>query len=473
MSALRYQFFEELISPYLDEPFLLLESGASIRYRDFLQRSVRLLNHLVHQGARHGDRVVVSLDNRPEYLELAMALALGGMTLCPLDPEVSIAQLKKTKALCRAAMTITSYDQLAYAVDEALPDCARQGGLDEPFLIIFSSGTTGAPKGIVQTLKNFFGAARAFALASGFAAGKVTLHNWPMFYNAGLFNLFACPLVSGGRVALAKRFAARDLAGFWQSLDLHKPDYVYLSPTMATTLTKTARFIPHNPECLRAARVISTSSILYPSIKEAFLKQFGAGIAPCFGITELGGSFSMGNADSAPYSVGRVMPEVAVSRDDEANGELLVATPYMALGYLNQDGELDPFDRSQAFRTGDIGYLRDGELFISGRIKDAIKKGGEFINLAEIEDLVHGAGLCEECYAVGRLDEFWGETYDVFFVAGEGAQPTAVVDELRRLFNASLPQLQRPDRIVAVDSIPRTASGKPMKRLMRYQEGME
>lgn len=468
MPSVRYDFFDAIFAPRREQT-LILHGAERISYGAFFDRALRLLNHLVGQGARHGDRIVIGLENRPEYLELMLALALGGMTACPVDPEISIEQLNKTRQVVNATLSITAYDQLAYALDNSIPDCVAQGGLDIPFLVVFSSGTTGAPKGIVQSLGNFFAAARAFAEQVGQQPGQLTLHNWPMFYNAGLFNLFACPLMTGGSIAVCPRFSARSLGSFWEDLARYQPDYLYLSPTMAASLGKTYKFFKADLAPLQRASVISTSSILYPAIKDEFQRLLGTAIRPCFGITELGGSFTIGAGDSGAFSVGRIMPGVTATIDADADGELLVVSPYMALGYLGADGQIAHFDRQQPFRTGDLGRLEQGELFISGRRKDSIKKGGELINLAEIEDMVHAADLCEECYAVGRPDLFWGEVYDVFFIARAPTQAGPVRDALIRLFNNSLPQAQRPEQVHAVDGIPRTASGKPIKRLISYQ----
>jgi len=468
MSSARYDFFDAIFAARRDQP-LILHGDQTISYGQFFDRALRLLNHLVMQGARHGDRIVIGLENRPEYLELMLALGLGGMTACPVDPDITVAQLNKTRQVVNAALCITSYDQLAYALDNSVPDCVAQGDLNLPFLVVFSSGTTGAPKGIVQSLGNFFAAARAFASEVGQQPGQITLHNWPMFYNAGLFNLFACPLMTGGSIAVCPRFSAKSLGGFWDDLQRYQPDYLYLSPTMAASLGKTYKFFKADLAPLQRASVISTSSILYPAIKDEVRQLLGVEIRPCFGITELGGSFTIGSRQAGPFSVGRVMPGVEAFIDQAADGELLVRSPYMALGYLGAEGHIELFDRDQPFRTGDLGHLAGDELFVSGRRKDSIKKGGELISLSEIEDMVHGADLCEECYAVGKPDLFWGETYDVFFVPRAGEHAEAVRDALIRLFNTGLPQVQRPDQVHAVDSIPRTSSGKPIKRLISYQ----
>lgn len=461
----------ELLQPYFEahiSPMIERNAIDSISRPIFLERAIRMLNHLVAQGARYGDRVVIALDNREEYLELVLALALGGMTACPVPPDLPQQQLAKVRKQVNAKLTITDYGQLAYSLDDQLPECTHQGNTDDPFLIVFSSGTTGAPKGIVQSLNNFIGSAISFSKLTGMQPGDKVLHNWPMFYNAGLFNLFACPLVTGASIAVGKRFAARDLGQFWKDVSTFQPNWIYLSPTMATSLTRTAKFFPLARNGLGGARIVSTSSILYPSIKEEFRKTFTKSIIPCFGITELGGSFTFGNEDSPSYSVGRAIPEATISLDTKADGEFLVTTPFLALGYVGKSGTIEPFERGTPFRTGDLGRLDGEEMIVSGRHKDSIKKGGEFIALSEIEDLANTSGICIECMAIGRPDVFWGEVYDIRFIPVANVKPHSAESALSAHFNAHLPQIMRPESVMAVGELPRTTSGKLIKQPVSY-----
>ena len=463
----------ELLLPFFDAalpPLIVRSNGNTVSRPDFLERAVRLLNHLIAQGARQGDRIVIALDNREEYLDLVLALALGGMVACPVPPDLPPPQLAKVRRLLDAKLTITAYNQLAYSLDNQMPECTRQGEADDPFLIVFSSGTTGAPKGIIQSLLNFMGSATSFAALTGMRAGDTVLHNWPMFYNAGLFNLFACPLIAGATIAIGKRFAARDMGEFWNDVGAFSPDWIYLSPTMASSLARTAKFFPQAKEGLGAARVVSTSSILYPSTRNEFRKVFGKGIIPCFGITELGGSFTFGDEESLPYSVGHTIPQATVECDIAADGEFLVTTPFMALGYIKEGGTIETFARNTSFRTGDLGHLDDGQMIVSGRRKDSIKKGGEFIALSEIEDLANASGQCIECMAIGRPDTFWGEVYDVRFVPAAEVSPHDAESALSALFNTQLPQVMRPESVKAVDALPKTASGKIIKQAVNYYQ---
>lgn len=469
MSINRYEYFENVFAIHGEKPFVHLDNSKSISYRTFLNNSVRMLNYLVGQGLRSGDSVVINLENRVEYLELMLALAIGGVTAYPVDPDVNVGQINKIKKLSRARLCITSYNQLAYALDDSIPDCANQGDMNFPYLVVFSSGTTGTPKGIVQSAENFYSAASAFASTLALTEHDLTLHNWPMFYNAGLFNLFAAPLMAGGSIAIGKRFSAKHIDFFWRDVQAFKPTQAYLSPTMATSLARTFRFFKLDKNVLAGTKVVSTSSVLYPSIKKEFRDTFGVDMIACFGITELGGSFTVGHGVGDDFSVGRLIAGVEVSIDEESDGELLVKSPYMALGYLNEDGTIAAFDRTAFFRTGDLGRTVDGELYVSGRKKDSIKKGGEFIQLTEVEDAVLGSGLCNECIAVGRPDLFWGEVYDLFFVPKSADLEHTTKDAISRLLNDALPYSQRPSDIKAISEIPKTSSGKPIKRLTSFE----
>lgn len=469
MSVNRYEYFEHIFAPHGDKPFILLENGKTVSYSTFLSNSVRLLNYLVAQGLRYGDSVVINLGNRVEYLELMLALCMGGVTVYPVDPDVNVRQVDKIRQLSRANLSFTSYAQLAYSLDESIPECVKQGDMNFPYLVVFSSGTTGAPKGIVQSAENFFNAAKVFSSALGLTADDLTLHNWPMFYNAGLFNLFAAPLMAGGAIAIGKRFSAKHMDLFWRDIQHFKPTSAYLSPTMAAALTRTFRFFKLKRDILAGTKVVSTSSILYPSIKQEFFETFGVDMTACFGITELGGSFTVGHGVSGAYSTGKLIDGVQVEIDHEQDGEVLVKSPYMALGYLSESGDIKAFDRTAFFRSGDLGRMETGELYISGRRKDAIKKGGEFIQLTEIEDIVLGSSLCDECVAVGRPDLFWGEVYDVFFVPPSPESAVATKDAINKLFNDALPYSQRPTEIKAVREIPKTSSGKPIKRVTHFE----
>jgi acyl-CoA synthetase (AMP-forming)/AMP-acid ligase II len=470
MTTNKYKFFMEELGRDPNGEFITTAQG-SLTYGEFMERAVRILNFLQKQGVRHGDRVVVALENRPEFLELATAMALGGIVLCSVDPQLPQKQIRKIKQAAKAKIVISSYDDISYSLDKTVPGSVSVGAPEDPFLIVFSSGTTGEPKGIIQSFAGFFGSARSFAKLAGFKAGAVTFHHWPMFYNAGIFNLFAAPLVSNGKVFIGKRYSAKTIQDFWREIAQAKPAYLYLSPTMAASLADTAGLLKISKDAFGSATIISTSSVLYPAIRNKFRNAFDKEIVPCFGITELGGSFTYGGSE--PFSVGRVIAEAEVKIDPAADNEILVRTPHMAIGYLRQDGSVTAFDRETFYRSNDLGGLKNGELFVYGRKGDQIKKGGEMLNLLEIEDLIIESGLCQECAAVGRKDEFWGDVYDIYVVKKPDDSAVGLKDRVQRYLNDALPVNQRPSKVEEIMEMPRTGSGKAVKRLVLYAEAAQ
>src|SRR5262245_33153807 len=120
MTTDKYKFFMEELGRDPNGEFILTAQG-SLTYGEFMERAVRILNFLLKQGVRHGDRVVVALENRPEFLELAMALALGGITLCSVDPQLPQKQIRKIKAAAKAKIVISSYDDISYSLDKTVP----------------------------------------------------------------------------------------------------------------------------------------------------------------------------------------------------------------------------------------------------------------------------------------------------------------------------------------------------------------
>lgn len=476
MTAKRFQYIKNNIESSKDSIFIKTDLREDISYSQFIGNALAILNQLVEHDISYGDTVIVSLPNSHRYLELIMALAIGGIQACPIDPSSSKCEKEKIEQLTCAKIIIDSMDKLRCEPNDTIPSCAYQGDEHSPFLIVFSSGTTGSPKGIVQSFIGFFAAAKSFSNTAKLKPENSTLHNWPMFYYAGLFNLFACPFMSAGKIICTKKFTAKNLSVFWEKVRKEQPDYIYLSPTMAMTLCKTSALFKVESNIFQNTAIITTSSILYPSIAQEFENTFAKRLTPCFGITELGGSFTIAETGAqqphSSYSTGKPIPEVEINTSQDSQ-ELLVKSPYMAIGYLKPQGLIEHFNREAYFKTGDLASIIDGELFIHGRLKDTIKKGGEFIQLSEVENIGLQEEYCMECLAIGRPDKFWGEVYDLFFTHKEYCSKDATKKMSRHIKNSIPNTLHRPENIIPLDEIPKTASGKPLKREVDYREYLD
>jgi len=248
-----------------------------------------------------------------------------------------------------------------------------------------------------------------------------------MFYMAGIYNLFFCPLVAGSSIVLGPRFTKAQMLRFWDLPIEHGVNCLTITPTMAHALCqlyrRDDRVIEH---VAKYQAFIATGSPLYPSIAERFRSTFGASLRSCYGVTEVGGSITFQSWEDAVAgeSMGRWARSTEIRAGVEgAPREILVKTPFMAKGYLVKGELVRPYDAQGFFQTGDLGYVKDGLLYFSGREHDLVKKGGEFVSTQLIENLALKNKLVTDVAAVGVADEFWGAKVVLFYRSSSASSP--------------------------------------------------
>jgi acyl-coenzyme A synthetase/AMP-(fatty) acid ligase len=290
-----------------------------------------------------------------------------------------------------------------------------------------------------------------------------------MFYMAGVFNLLFCPLVSGSRIVLGARFSGAQMVRFWEQPMQHGVNHLTLTPTMALSLARLYRTHPELIEHLSHYQaVISTSSTLVPAVAERFRDTFGVPLQSCYGVTEVGGSITLQHWEDALSceSVGQWQPgvEILAGADAEHLAELRVRTPFMMRGYLVNGNITSGVDEDGFFRTGDLGYMKGGRLFITGRENDFVKKGGEFVPLLMIEDLVLREEGVIEAAVVAVPDDYWGNKIVLFYVPRPDREIEDIESALTARFDLQLRKVEQPDKLIAVPRMPKTSIGKTIKR---------
>jgi acyl-CoA synthetase (AMP-forming)/AMP-acid ligase II len=214
--------------------------------------------------------------------------------------------------------------------------------------------------------------------------------------------------------------------------------------------------------------------------KQKFSQVFGIEPFENYGLSEttfISSERSHGLALRREGGVGSVMPDIdfklsEVDVDGMTLNEILVRTPFMMLGYLDKQGRLElPIDEDGFFRSGDYGRVADGQLIITGRRRDIIKKGGILIPLREIELVAEGIDGILEAAAV-RLDHpFYGESYEIYIRANQPvADEKIFVDHFSSQIHELLARHKWPERILICNDFPRTASGKVQKHLLNEKE---
>jgi fatty-acyl-CoA synthase len=477
-----------------------------IRYADLAHRVDRAAAALAGPlGVGRGDRVAWLGHNHPEMLVLLFALARLGAVLVPLNfrlalPEhryilghagahVLIAErafvshlapltrevLAGSSALALVALADAPSGWLHWGELLALPAVEPGvGGSDaDPVLLVYTSGTTGRPKGVVLSqanlLWNIFNAVHVHEMTS---ADRV-LTNLPLFHVGGL-NIQTLPaLYAGARVCLHPRFdPAATLAAI-----------ASFRPTLTLVVPATLRAIVEHPDFattpLTSLRMMMTGSMTTPDSLIAAVHRRGVPVGQVYGATETAPvAICLRREDAFAHvgSVGKPAPhtEVRLVKQDGTEaatgdeGEIWVRGPHVMREYWD-----DPQLTASAFvlgwyRTGDVGVAdRDGFIRVSGRLKEMIISGGENIYPAELESILADCPEIAEAVVVGIADRRWGEVPVACVVRREGAK----IDEsaVLSLFDGRLARYKHPHRVVFVESLPHNAMGKVQRHAIRLE----
>ncbi|MFW6070313.1 MAG: o-succinylbenzoate--CoA ligase, partial [bacterium] len=451
-------------------------------YAALQQEVAQTARGLVGLGVGQSDHVGVMLPNDLHYVCLVHALARLGAALVPLNTRLAPAELawQARKAGCRlvlhgeqtahlaGAMTAQEYEvqpvaALRLAADKVtLPDLAFE--MESLQAIVFTSGTTGRPKGVMLTFANHFWSATASAFRLGLQPGDRWLSCLPLYHVGGLAVLFRSALY-GTAVILEPRF---DVERFNRILDAQAATMTSLVPTMLYRLLPTRRSWPAS---LRLVLVggAATSPQLAAASAEA-----GVPLATTYGLTEAASQVATMlpvDVQRKPGSVGRPLMFTDVKVVDEAGaalppgerGEVLVSGPTVMRGYYEDEAATAQALRGAWLHTGDVGYVdEDGDLWIVQRRSDMIVSGGENVYPAEVEQALRQHPAVAAACVVGLPHPEWGQQVAAMVAArpGQALSEAALEAFLReRLAGYKVPRRWR-----FVAQLPQTASGKIARR---------
>lgn len=468
----------------------------------------QVANGLRDMGLNKGDRICVLMTNGIPMAEILFGIVKAGCVAVPINlsvPDSAIEDMIKDSgslALFATPGQAQRVDASGLAQQSGIPQrrvCTgdrRHGWLNfarwsdeqsisEPDVciepddltnIIYSSGTTGAPKGIAhchQTRLNF---ARDAAIALHYHGEVRTLISLGMFSNISWVSML-CTLLVGGCMVISRKFEARATLQIMQD---ERISHTSMVPLQYQQLLPVQRQHNYDLSCLHAP--MSCGSSLHPGIKKQVEALLSPGIIELYGLTE-GPITTIEPAESEGRegSVGKptIGAHIRLLDDDDKDvktgqtGEILGYNEYMMSGYHNRPdatAEVTWIDGSGRpwLRTGDIGKLdQDGYLYIVGRKKDMIISGGQNIYPEDIESVIMQHETVAEVAVIGVQSKKWGETPLAVVVAEEEhtLDPSAVVDWC----NARLGKQQRIAGIELLDCLPRNPNGKILKRALRKQ----
>lgn len=480
-------------------------TGRSFTYGEFLEHSLAAADWLIDQGVVPGDCVLFSCGNSSDLALLYFAAMHAGARIVPVNTQLDAretghiarsnapklilldpAQAERKHELLPAELVervrvIAQADEaedgdvvLAQAVLglKRRAEPFAHGGDEAVFLTAYSSGSTAAPKGMDVTWRGMLGNGAAYARHMGLDDTCRFINMLPMSYMGGFYNLLVLPAQLGASVVVDEVFGPANLFGFWDTVTDHGVDTLWFTAAMLSMLLAADR----GDELAAKIRFAFCGFAPLPvDLKQRFETRFGMTLRENYASSECLFVTANNLAAYKPGSKGTALPGVDLSVVDAElravasgqEGQILVRTRYFMAGY--RDGK--PSDQAQitagGFLTGDVGVIdAGGELFVTGRVKDLIIRGGINISPAGIEESLCRHPAVDEAAVIGIPDEVYGEEMAaaITLVAGQEAPSEK---ELKAHCRSELPAYKVPKRIAIIPAMPRGMTGKTDKNAIR------
>ncbi|MEQ1489022.1 MAG: long-chain fatty acid--CoA ligase [Terricaulis sp.] len=463
-------------------------TGRTLTYAQLEDRCARAAAVLASLGVAREDRIAILCRNRIEFFEIMFACAKLGAIFVPLNWRSPAAELSALISDCSAKLVVFGADDAETALalggaplalddgyEAALADATplvtdRRWPGDATWFLMYTSGTTGQPKGVIQTYQmsvvNAFHVGEAFDLRDG----DTTLNFLPLFHSAGIQLLTIPTLIAGGTGIVLPGFDEARALSLMPRLDIF-----FGVPAVYQQLAL-------HPEFERAdlARVRSWGCGGAP-LADVLVERYAAkGVKVCngYGMTETGPTAFIAMKEDALQKIGSVgkplmLLDVRIVDADGhdvpagESGEIWMRGPGLTPGYWKKPEETaKAFTADGWLKSGDIGRRdADGCYYVAGRIKEMYISGGENVYPAEIENVLARHPSILETAIIGVADEKWGEVGHAFIMLRPDAAPVTAADVIQ-FCRANVAGFKTPRHVTFVEEFPRTAAGKIRKHLL-------
>ena len=472
--------------------------GLRLTYGQLISLGLSLTGDLQRAGLAPGDRVGYLADNSAAYLAAYLCVPAAGFILAPLNTRLAPPELRFIlgDADCRVVVAGDGYLARANEAVAGLPvtviperawansphgTLTRPSAAD-PAYLYYTSGTTGHPKGVILSHANVMSGAFSAALAVGLNRSAVWLHGGPLFHLADAWAVWGLSWLGGRQVA--ERFDAERAVHLIQA---EAVTHTLLVPTGVDLLVAAARDKRVGLPSLQ--QLLFGGAAMPRAVFDVAADTLTCALVPTYGSTEAAGICTVLQSDlrllpaNSPVrarSVGSETPLVnlnLVRPGGDANegqvaagevGEIVVESPSVMLGYLNNRRATTAIVRDHQLHTGDLAQRDEqGNLYIVDRLKDMIITGGENVYAREVEQVLERFPGVADVAVIGRSDPRWGET--VCAVVAPAAGHEISLDELQHFARASLAGYKIPRLLELCDRLPYTSSGKIDKLSLRQQ----
>jgi long-chain acyl-CoA synthetase len=462
----------EVFERQREKPLLLSSKGVK-SYGEFLQEAALLGEHFV-KFSENPTVCVISKDTEL-YFKTFLACLLNGGRAVLIDAQKSIGEIKSELDMANPNCIFSDYLLVEDGSNIITPyditgkndynyGLTKLKNADEntEALVTFTSGTTSVPKGVVHSAGNLMKSAMALGEMFEFGERDTFYHNFPPSYMAGILNQFILPMVFGAKIALGSRFNVQSAISFWETPIQFNSNILWCSPTMLKLILALDKNLKGKQFCIEnKVTIIVATAPLQLSLRKEFELAYGVTLYESFGLTET--LFNSSNCRQrqvfdgcSGYILQGVNPQLA------ADGELILSCDWMFLRYLEESHDTQ---KRKSFNTGDIAEIVDGKLYITGRKKDIIIKGGMNISPIRIEKELSLILKRVDFSILGLPDTVLGEK---IALAYSGAPlPPNIKKEINQTITEQLGKDFVIDAFILVPAIPRNDNGKIDKNKLR------
>ncbi|HIJ95405.1 MAG TPA: AMP-binding protein [Desulfuromonadales bacterium] len=482
------------------------EHSKSLTYGAYRTAVFELAAVLGQQGLKRGGRVALLLANGLNPVVAILAVMAAGGVAVPINPRLTGPEIHGILTHSGAELLLSDRNhgdsvqsglesgewcdlespeegngyRVLQVREPAATGTAPETELplrsEDPALILYTSGTTGHPKGVVLSHGNLLANAQYIVSAHRLTAADRALCVLPLFHINGLVVTLLAPLLSAGSVVMPERFKADR---FWGWLHDYQATWFSAVPTIFSILLSHQEPPRNYAYSLRFAR--SASAPLPVAVLEEFEQRYGIPVIETYGISEAACQVTANPLPPLPHKPGSagmpvgnellVVDEQGVSQPPGDVGEVLIRGKNIFSGYLNNRSADREALRNGWFHTGDLGYLdQDGYLFLTGRKKEQINRSGEKISPREVEEVIHRLPDVESVGVVGLPHQLYGEEVAAFITLRPGRKLEP--ERIREHCRLSLAAFKIPREIIFIDELPKGPSGKIQRRKLveTYQQ---